>query len=94
MQSSLPIRTVVGSQVLAVTVGSEISFQNLVEAVTIVFRLQVPKGSVSSLGLVPSLSSYQACIEEGDAIVGIFIVNYSKYLAIAEPLLYCIVLNE
>ena len=42
-----PIRNVVGSQVLAATVGSGINFQNLSETVTIVFRLQVPEGSVS-----------------------------------------------
>lgn len=45
--SSSPIRNVVGSQVLAATVGSGINFQNLSEAVTIIFRLQVPEGSVS-----------------------------------------------
>ena len=45
--SASPIMTVVGSQVLAATVGSGINFQNLSEAITIVFRLQVPDGSVS-----------------------------------------------
>ena len=45
--SDSPLRNVVGSQVLAVTVGSGINFQNLSEAVTIVFRLQVPDDSVS-----------------------------------------------
>lgn len=44
---SSPIQNVVGSQVLAATVGSDINLQNLSEAVTIVLRLQVPKGSVS-----------------------------------------------
>ena len=47
--SDSPIRTVVGSQVLAATVGSGINFQNLNEAVMIIFRLQVPEGSVSFL---------------------------------------------
>ena len=45
--SGSPIRNVVGSQVLAATVGSGINFQNLSETVTILFRLQVPEGSVS-----------------------------------------------
>ena len=40
-------RNVVGSQVLAATVGSGINFRNLSETVTILFRLQVPEGSVS-----------------------------------------------
>ena len=47
--SQSPRVTVVGSQVLAATVGSGINFQNLTEAVTIVFQLQVPDGSVSQL---------------------------------------------
>lgn len=46
---SSPTRNMVGSQVLAATVGSGINFQNISEAVTIVFRLQVPRGSVSLL---------------------------------------------
>ena len=45
--SDSPIRNVVDSQVIAATVGSGINFQNLSEAVTIVFRLQVPDGNVS-----------------------------------------------
>ena len=49
--SQSPRVTVVGSQVLAATVGSGINFQNLTEAVTIVFRLQVPDGVVSRLQL-------------------------------------------
>ena len=44
-----PIRNVVSSQVLAATVGSGIRFQNLSEDVTVVFRLQVPEGSVSKI---------------------------------------------
>lgn len=44
--SSSPRRNVVGSQVLAATVGSGINFRNLSETVTILFRLQVPEGSV------------------------------------------------
>ena len=47
LTSSSPTRNVVGSQVLAATVGSGINFQNLSEAVTIAFRLQVPRVGVS-----------------------------------------------
>ena len=45
--SDLPRMTIVGSQVLAATVGSGINFQNLSEAVTLIFRLRIPDGSVS-----------------------------------------------
>ena len=52
MTSDSLIKNVVGSQVLAATVGSGINFQNLSDTITIVFRLQVPKGSVSWIGHV------------------------------------------
>ena len=44
--SNSPTTTVVGSQVIAATVGSGINFQNLREAITIVFLLQFPDGIV------------------------------------------------
>ena len=49
LNGNLSRKTVVGSQVLAATVGptASINFQNLNEPITIVFRLQVSEGSVS-----------------------------------------------
>ena len=47
--SNSQARTIVGSQVLAATVGPGINFQDLIEPVTIILRLRVPKGSVSSI---------------------------------------------
>ncbi len=52
--SSSPMRKVVISQILAATVGSGIDFQNLTNAVTISFRLQVPRADVSSSNRIQS----------------------------------------
>lgn len=45
--SSLSRQTVVGSDIIAATVGPGINFQNLDEPVTVLLRLQVPEESVS-----------------------------------------------
>ena len=45
--STLPRQTVVGSDIIAATVGLGLNFQNLDEPVTILFRLQVPEERVS-----------------------------------------------
>ena len=47
-RTSLSRNNVVGSDILATTVGPGINFQNLDDPVTIVLRLQVTEGSVSS----------------------------------------------
>ena len=39
---------IVGSQILAATVGPGFNFQNLIEPVTILLRLQLAEGTVSS----------------------------------------------
>ena len=41
-------RRIVGSQILAATVGPGFNFQNLIEPVTILLRLQLAEGMVSS----------------------------------------------
>ena len=46
---SSPRKTLVGSHILAATVGPGINFQNLDEPVTILLRLQITKGNVSRL---------------------------------------------
>ena len=46
--STLPRKNVIGSDILAATVGPGINFQNLDDPVIIVLRLQVTEGSVSS----------------------------------------------
>lgn len=45
--ATLRRQTVVGSDIIAATVGPGINFQNLDEPVTILLRLQVPEGRVS-----------------------------------------------
>ena len=45
---SSPRRTSVGSHILAATVGPGINFQSLDEPITILLRLQITKGNVSS----------------------------------------------
>ena len=47
-RTSLPKNNVVGSDILAATVGPGINFQNLDDPVTLVLRLQVAEGNVSS----------------------------------------------
>ena len=47
--SSTPRRASVGSYILAATVGSDINFQNLDEPITVLLRLQITNGSVSTL---------------------------------------------
>ena len=47
--SSSPRRKMVGSQVLAATVGFGIDFQNLSEDVTVAFHLQVPRVGVNQV---------------------------------------------
>ena len=45
--SSLPRQTVVGSDIIAATVGPGLNFQNLDEPVTILLRLQIANETVS-----------------------------------------------
>ena len=47
--STLTRKNVVGSDIIAATVGPRINFQNLDDPVTIVLRLQVTEGNVSSM---------------------------------------------
>ena len=47
-ESSLPRQTVVGSNIVAATVGPGLNFQNLDEPVTILLRLQIVEELVSS----------------------------------------------
>lgn len=51
-ESRLPRQTVVGSDIIAATVGPGLNFQNLTEPVTILLRLQVAEGIVS-LNCIP-----------------------------------------
>ena len=44
--STLSRQTVVGSDIIAATVGPGLNFQNLVEPVVVLLRLQVAEGSV------------------------------------------------
>ena len=46
--SAAPRQTIVGSHVLATTVGLGMTFQNLDEPITVVLRLQVPEGMVNT----------------------------------------------
>ena len=45
--SSLPRQTIVSSDIIAATVGTGLDFENLVDPVTVLLRLQVDEGSVS-----------------------------------------------
>ena len=49
--SNNPVRTEVGSRVLAATVGPGINFQNLQDPVIIVLRVQIGEGRVTKDGL-------------------------------------------
>ena len=63
--SSSPKRKMVGSQVLAATVGFGIDFQNLSEDVTVAFQLQVPRVGVNQVINNLQLMTYK-CLCKSD----------------------------